>query len=82
MTRKLNPKCKILIVHINRFSLCDGEAYKELSTQRILRKFLNYELVGMICHSGKKVTWGHYMYYHKLTDKRWAHFNDRVVEEF
>lgn len=78
--RKLIPECKILIVHINRFSHEDGKAKKELSTQTILRTFGNYDLVGMICHIGKNVEHGHYIYYGKVSAKRWAQFNDQMVE--
>jgi hypothetical protein len=43
MRTKLLSKSKVLIVHINRFSTAiDGKIKKELSTQRILRKFLIY----------------------------------------
>lgn len=81
--RELKLKNRILIVHINRFAAnADGTIRKELSTQRILRRFLNYELVGIICHKGKRVESGHYVYYHQISPKRWGYFNDNSVEEF
>lgn len=43
MRTKFTSKSKVLIVHINRFSSDkDGKIKKQLSTQTILRKFLNY----------------------------------------
>ena len=41
---------------------------------------MNYDLVGMICHIGKNVEHGHYVYYGKIGEKRWAQFNDRYTE--
>ena len=81
MRTELKLGSKIFIVHINRFSTnSDGTIKKELSTQRILRKFLNYELVGLLCHKGKRAERGHYVYYHQVSVKRWALFNDNCVE--
>lgn len=45
----------------------------------IQRQFMNYELCGMICHIGKNVEHGHYIYYAKIGEKRWAQFNDRYT---
>lgn len=72
----------IFIVHINRFSHMNGVTRKELSTETILRQFLQYTLVGMICHRGKNVEHGHYVYYHRIHGRKWASFNDKVTEEF
>lgn len=69
-------------MHINRFSHEKGKTKKELSTQTILRTFLKYELVGMICHIGKNVEHGHYIFYSRVSPTRWAQFNDKYVEEF
>lgn len=80
MIRKLGSNSKVLIVHINRFSISGGQTFKELSTQRILRKFMNYDLVGILCHRGKKVERGHYVYFHRVNPNRWAIFNDKIVE--
>jgi ubiquitin C-terminal hydrolase len=41
---------------------------------------MDYQLVGIICHLGKNMEHGHYVYYHKVGEKRWALFNDNVVE--
>lgn len=82
MIRKLAPECNIMIVHINRFSHENGRTKKELSTQTILRNFGAYQLVGMICHIGKNVENGHYIYYGRINPKRWAQYNDKIVEEF
>lgn len=41
---------------------------------------MGYQLVGMICHVGKNVENGHYLYYGKVSEKRWAKFNDLFVE--
>ena len=71
-----------MIVHINRFSHEKGKTKKELSTQTIVRKFGGFELVGMVCHIGKNVEHGHYMYYGRVGPRRWAQFNDQMVEEF
>ena len=43
---------------------------------------MGYELVGMICHIGKNVEHGHYIYYSRISGTRWAQFNDKYVEEF
>ena len=43
---------------------------------------MGYDLVGMICHIGKNVEHGHYIYYSRINPKRWAQFNDKYVEEF
>lgn len=62
----------------------NGVCKKELSNQTILRKFLNYELVGMICHIGKNINSGHYKYFAK--DKRnpnqWIELSDKNVLKF
>lgn len=55
---------------------------KELSTQTISRHFKNYELIGMIFHIGKNVEAGHYVYYAKRGEKRWAELNDTITYEF
>jgi len=52
---RLLPNSHILLVHINRFSVHKGNTKKELPTQPILRKFKDYELVGMLFHIGKKI---------------------------
>lgn len=80
--RKISPKSKIFIVHINRFSIKDGVCKKELSNQTILRKFLDYELVGMICHCGKNIDSGHYKYFAKIGSKQWVEMSDRNVLRF
>lgn len=36
----------------------------------------------MIFHIGKKIEFGHYMYYSRIDRGRWAEMNDRVVREF
>lgn len=76
---KISQKSKVFIVHINRFTHTNNIAKKELSTQRILRKFLDYDLYGMVCHNGKNVYSGHYIYFHQINDRKWAEFNDYVV---
>ena len=67
---------EILIVHINRFSNNKGSIKKELANQKILRRIAGYELVGMIFHIGRYVQSGHYVYYSKISKKRWAELND------
>lgn len=76
---RINLISEIFIVHINRFSVTHGIAKKELPTQKILRTFENYELVGMIFHIGKNVECGHYVYNWKKGPKRWVEFNDLQV---
>ena len=81
-TTQLTLKGSILIVHINRFSVCEKRARKELPTQPIQRKINNYELVGMLFHIGKHIQVGHYTYYNRIDRKRWADMNDGSVKEF
>lgn len=53
-----------------------------MPSERILRRFENYELVGMVFHIGKLVEVGHYVYYSRLGKKRWVEFNDETTSEF
>jgi ubiquitin C-terminal hydrolase len=79
---KLVPKSKIMIVHINRFSHSGTSTIKLLPTEPIQRKFLEYSLVGIICHKGRNVEHGHYIYYHQINRRRWVVMNDLQTEEF
>lgn len=74
---QLRPNCQTLIVHINRFSMSAGLPKKELPTQRIPRLFAHHHLVGILFHIGKNVQSGHYVYYQKVGERRWAELNDR-----
>ena len=78
-TTTLTLKGSILIVHINRFSVSKGELRKELPTKSIQRNIGNYELVGMLFHIGKRMQSGHYTYYSRIDQKRWADMNDGTV---
>ena len=55
LEKTIKPKSEVLIVHINRFEHIKGVAKKLLSTQKIVRKFLDYELQGIIFHFGRDV---------------------------
>lgn len=79
---RLNLNSKILIVHINRFSVQGGTTKKELPTQPIKRRLQGYELVGMVFHIGKGIEHGHYTYYSRVDRQRWVEMNDGEVTEF
>jgi uncharacterized UBP type Zn finger protein len=40
-----------------------------------------YELVGIIFHIGKFVQSGHYIYYSKVSRRRWVELNDETTTE-
>jgi uncharacterized UBP type Zn finger protein len=75
-TAQLTLKGSLLIVHINRFSVSRGSTRKELPTMSIRRQIGNYQLVGMLFHVGKRIEFGHYTYYSRVSPRRWAHMND------
>ena len=78
VTRVRLPR-EIFIVHINRFSMNDKEAKKELATEGIPRYFEGFDLVGMVFHIGKNVQSGHYVYYSRVDPMKWNYFNDSSV---
>ena len=38
--------------------------------------------MGFISHKGASINAGHYIYYYKADENRWALFNDNKVTEF
>lgn len=67
-------------MHINRFDYkLRGE--KILGNKHIERRIENYRLVGFICHSGERISNGHYVFYGNIDKDRWAIFNDSRVSE-
>ncbi len=75
-------KPKILILHINRFRHNQGEIKKILGNHQIKRSIGEYKLVGFVAHKGSHIHAGHYQYYSRVDNHRWALFNDNKVTEF
>lgn len=53
-----------------------------LGNNPIKRKIEDYRLVGFVAHKGAHIHAGHYQYYSRIDDNRWALFNDIKVTEF
>ncbi len=70
------------MLHINRFSNKKGEVKKLLGNNPIKRTIEDYRLVGFIAHKGSHIHAGHYQYYSRIDENRWALFNDNIVTEF
>jgi uncharacterized UBP type Zn finger protein len=81
ITQLIN-KPRILILHINRFKHNKGESKKILGNNPIKRTIDDYSLAGFVAHKGTYIHAGHYLYYAKIDQTRWALFNDNKVTEF
>jgi ubiquitin C-terminal hydrolase len=75
-------KPRILILHINRFRTTQKGVNKILGNYPIRRSIGDYHLVGFIVHKGSSINAGHYLYYARIEETRWALFNDSKVTEF
>jgi uncharacterized UBP type Zn finger protein len=75
-------KPTILILHINRFRHTQEKIKKILGNYPIKRQIDGYTLVGFIAHKGSHINAGHYLYYSRIDENRWALFNDDKVTEF
>jgi uncharacterized UBP type Zn finger protein len=79
---QLANRPRVLILHINRFRHKEGQAKKILGNHPIKRMIGEYKLVGFIAHKGTHIHAGHYLYYYRVDEGRWALFNDSRVTEF